>query len=94
MAGLFSSPLTIVSCFLNGVNGWRIGDSSKFAPSAAGVQCSMIAPCGRYMKPIRGFGAAAVCASTVHAGTMASRSGNPTATPAPRRKYAVRDASS
>ena len=60
IAGLFSSPLTIVSCFLNGANGWRIGDSSKPVPTAAGVQFSMIAPCGRYMNPMRGLGAAAV----------------------------------
>ena len=32
MAPLFSSPLTIVSCFWNGANGLRIGVSSKFAP--------------------------------------------------------------
>ena len=56
IAGLFSRPLTIVSCFLNGSNGLRIGVSSKPLPSAAGVQCSMIAPCGRYMNPMRGFG--------------------------------------
>ena len=29
MAGLFSSPLTIVNCFWNGANGLRIGVSSK-----------------------------------------------------------------
>src|SRR4029453_4122336 len=38
------------------------------------------------MNPMRGFGFAAVWASTVHAGTIASRNGRPTATPAPRRK--------
>src|SRR5688572_3477409 len=35
---------------------------------------------------MRGFGAAAVCASAVIDGIMASSSGRPTATPAPRRK--------
>ena len=47
IAGLFSSPLTIVSCDLNGSSGLRIGVISNPAPSVAGVQCSMIAPCGR-----------------------------------------------
>ena len=34
----------------------------------------------------RGFGVAAVCASSVAAGTMASRSGRASVTPVPRRK--------
>ena len=37
IAPLFSSPLTIVNCFWNGANGFRIGVSSKPVPSAAGV---------------------------------------------------------
>src|SRR5262249_5560425 len=85
IAPLFSSPLTTVNCFWNGASGLRIGESSKPEPSAAGVHCSMIAPCGRYMNPRRGLGDAAVCASAVHAGTIASSRGRPMATPAPRR---------
>jgi hypothetical protein len=85
IAPLFSSPLTTVNCFWNGANGLRIGVSSKFVPSATGVHCSMIAPCGRYMNPRCGFGLAAVWASAVQAGIIASNKGRPTVTPAPRR---------
>src|SRR6185503_19024935 len=45
----------------------------------------MIAPWGRYMNPMCGFGLAAVWARAVQAGIIASRSGRPTVTPAPRR---------
>jgi hypothetical protein len=45
----------------------------------------MIAPWGRYMNPMRGFGLAAVWASAVQAGIIASSRGRPTVTPAPRR---------
>ena len=37
MAGLLSSALTTVSCFLKGASGLRIGESSKSVPSFAGV---------------------------------------------------------
>jgi hypothetical protein len=47
IAALFSSPLTIVNCFRNGSSGLTMGVSSKSRPSAAGVHCGMIAPCGR-----------------------------------------------
>src|SRR5262249_42207068 len=40
---------------------------------------------GRYRNPMCGFGLAAVCARAVQAGTIASSSGRPIVTPAPRR---------
>ena len=46
-ACLFSSPLTIVSCLLNGSSGERICASSKLLPSASGVHLLMTAPCGK-----------------------------------------------
>src|SRR5688500_9354048 len=42
-------------------------------------------PCGTKQPTNRGFGVAAVCASAVAAGTIASTSGRASATPAPRR---------
>jgi hypothetical protein len=47
MPGRFSRPETMVSLFLNGSSGFRMGVISKSAPSAFGVQWSMMAPCGK-----------------------------------------------
>jgi len=55
------------------------------SPSAAGVQFAITAPCGMKQKPSRIRGLAAVCASAVMAGTIASSSGSDSVTPAPRR---------
>src|SRR5215467_6156772 len=68
-----------------GSSGFRIGENSKPAPSWAGVQRSMIAPCGRYTNPSREVGLAAVFASSVRAGTIASSRGSASAAPAPFR---------
>ena len=42
-------------------------------------------PCGTKQPTNRGFGLAAVCASAVAAGIMASRNGSASVAPAPRR---------
>src|SRR5688572_20418459 len=62
-----------------------MGVNSKPAPSVAGVHLSMMAPCGTYTKPSRDTGLAAVCASSVRAGTIESSSGSAIDTPIPLR---------
>ena len=54
-------------------------------PSPAGCHDFMTAPLGMYTKPSRRTGFAAVLASAVAAGTIASSSGNARLTPMPRR---------
>jgi len=85
MAGLFSSPEITVSCFWNGCRGARIGGMSKSAPSFFGVHLSMTAPWGKYTNTMRGLPAAAVFASAMPAGIIASSSGSETLAPMPRR---------
>src|SRR5262249_9524838 len=78
--------------FLYGSSDERIGLSLKLAPEPLGVHLSMAGPCeGVYMIPpwgmlkktARKFGPAQGWARAVFAGTIASRNGNPKATPAP-----------
>src|SRR5688572_29333219 len=52
----------------------------------SGPHSSMMAPCGKYTNAIRGAAFAAVNASSVRAGIMASSSGRATVAPMPRRK--------
>ena len=82
----FSSPLTIVSRSLNAESGSRILPSWHGTAGIAGVHSLMIAPCGKYTNAMRGIGLAAVAASAVRAGTMASKSGSAMVAPMPRRK--------
>src|SRR6266850_1370776 len=65
----------------------RTGARRRPAPSASGTQYPGAMPCGKNM-PTKRFleGAAAVCASAVAAGTIASSSGSANVTPAPLRK--------
>src|SRR5262245_60807603 len=70
---------------LNGASGASVGVSSKAAPSAAGVHCSMTMPFGTYITPNRVIGFAAVFWSAVNDGTMASSSGSASVAPMPRR---------
>ncbi len=65
---LLRRPETTVMCCLNGSNGFRICGSSNAVPVSFGCQRAWIAPCGKYVKPMRGFGAAAVLASAVRSG--------------------------
>src|SRR5688572_359776 len=81
----FSMPLTIVRRCLNGMSGWRILPSCTRLPAARGVHSLMIAPCGKYTNSIRGVALAAVAASAVPAGSMASNSGSAIVAPMPRR---------
>src|SRR5580698_943982 len=85
IADLFSRPVIRVRCFWKGFSEVMISGKSKFGPSVLGVHLSMTAPCGKYTNPSLGLGAAAVLASAVAAGIMASSSGRPTLTPKPRR---------
>src|SRR5688572_14361095 len=74
----------MVRCLRSGSSGCRIGDNSKFAPVCAGDHLSMIAPCGKPMKANRfGVAPAGVCAQTVAAGFIASRSGSAIVAPTP-----------
>ena len=82
--GWLPSPLMMVSCFWYGLSGSRIGPSSKSVPSFSGVHFSMMAPCGKYMNPSFTSGFAAVLASAVPAGIIASSSGSAIIAPAPR----------
>src|SRR5439155_27192192 len=81
-AARWPRPDTTSTYSRNGSSGLRIGENSKLAPSCAGVHLSMMAPCGRYTKPRRDAGLAAVFASTVLAGTIASSSGRASDAPA------------
>src|ERR1700733_6766521 len=69
----------------NGARGFRTGDISNAAPSAAGVQLSMAIPLGTYTTPRRWTGRAAVWAPADRAGTIASSNGNASVAPIPRR---------
>ena len=60
-----------------------MGENSKPLPVPFGTQNFSTAPCGTYTKPTRGFTAAAVFASAVPAGIIASSSGRAMAAPAP-----------
>src|SRR5436190_16223553 len=79
------SPLRIVVDFVNGSSGFQLnGSSAPSAPSFSGTQYPGAIPCGTNSPTNRGFGLAAVWASTVAAGTMASSSGSDNIAPAPR----------
>src|SRR6266581_3312321 len=67
--------------------GFKIGMNSKFSPTVFGVQNPGRSPSGTKMAPKRrvGFGAAAVLAMAVIAGTIDSSSGSARVTPMPRR---------
>ncbi len=67
-----------------GASGASVGVSSKPAPSAAGVHCSMTMPFGTYITPNLVIGFAAVFCSAVSGGTIASRSGSASVAPRPR----------
>src|SRR5262249_12373988 len=93
-AAVFSRFSNVVTYFLYASSGDTVWPSLKSAPLPLDVHAStslpkgvlsLIAPWGRKRKPARVFGEAAVFASAVAAGTMASRKGRPSATPLPRR---------
>ena len=65
-------------------SGASVDVSSKLAPSATGVHCSMIMPFGTYMTPNLVSGLAGVFCSAVSGGTMASSSGSASDAPRPR----------
>jgi hypothetical protein len=44
---LLRSPLTIVTCCLNGSSGFRMGENAKSLPTSAGDQRFITAPCGK-----------------------------------------------
>src|SRR3954467_12672748 len=58
---------------------------SKSRPTRAGCHSSWRAPCGKYTNARRELGFAALCASTVPAGIIASSSGRAIVAPAPLR---------
>ena len=58
----------------------------KPLPTLSGTQYPGDMPWGMKVATNRGFGVAAVCASSVAAGTIASSSGRASVTPVPRRK--------
>src|SRR6185436_20228655 len=78
--------LMTTRCSRSGSSSLSVGDSSKFAPPAAGVHDAMSAPCGMYMKPVRIGRAASVFANPVAAGTIASSSGSASEALTPLRK--------
>jgi len=61
------------------------GNFAGSGPSASGTHQPGAIPCGKKIPAKRLFGAAAVCARAVAAGTIASSSGRATVIPAPRR---------
>src|ERR1700733_7653813 len=65
--------------------GLRIRENLKSLPLSSGVQNFCTAPWGKYTKPTRGFTTAAVSASAVPAGIIASSKGSAIAAPAPFR---------
>ena len=69
----------------NGSSGLVMNENSKSRPACSGLQYPGDAPCGCQMPQKRGTGAAAVRASAVPAGTMASSRGSATVAPTPRR---------
>src|SRR5688572_28617721 len=78
--------MTTRSSFSFGSNAFQMsGNSLPSFPVVCGIQWPGPAPCGTIKPTNRCFGAAAVCASAVRAGTMASRKGSASAAPAPRR---------
>src|SRR5689334_359654 len=81
---LFRRPVTTVVNALYGSSGFKICGKSNVVPTASGFHRAITAPCGKYTKPSRGAGAAAVAANAVAAGIIASSSGKPIAMPAPR----------
>src|SRR2546425_13051155 len=70
---------------LKAANGSRIGVSSYPLPSAAGVHLSMMIPFGTVKNESRVAVLDAGSAGAPKAGNMASRSGNATAVPDPRK---------
>src|SRR5690606_14239306 len=68
-----------------GSSGLRMGENLKSRPVPSGVQNFCTAPWGKYTKPRRGLMAAAVFASAVCAGIIASSNGSAIAAPAPCR---------
>src|SRR5690606_8235225 len=83
-AALLRSPLTTVTYSFNGASGSRMNGNSKSRPVRVGSHSSCSAPCGKYTKPSRRPGVAAVFASAVPAGTIASSNGSAIDAPAPR----------
>ena len=77
--------LTTTTWSLNGSRGASVRESLKSAPSPAGVQLAITAPCGMKHMPSRIRGFAAVFASGVCAGTIESSSGSDIAVPMPRK---------
>src|SRR5690606_30691049 len=80
---LLRRPLTTVTCSRSGARGSRMNGNSKFLPTWAGSHSSCSAPCGKYTKPRQGRAAAAVFASAVPAGIIASSNGSAIEAPAP-----------
>src|SRR5579862_6771094 len=75
------NPLRITVRSRNGSSGFQLnGSSAAKGPSALGTQYPGAMPCGTKQPTKRGFGTAAVCASKVEAGTIASRNGSASAT--------------
>src|SRR5262249_21779733 len=77
-------PLRTVTRLRYGSIGLREKENSKSFPSPSGTHWSMLWPFPTKKNPRRRMGAAAVSASGVIAGTIASRSGSATAAPIPR----------
>src|SRR5215469_4122797 len=70
------SPLMMTVCLTNGSRGFQLkGNVASSAPSFSGTQYPGAAPCGTKQPTNRGLGAAAVWASAVPAGIIASKSG-------------------
>src|SRR5688500_2864217 len=69
----------------NGYTGFSVGVNSQPAPSALGVQSFIMIPLGTYRKARRRAGLAPDLFKAVRAGAIASRNGNATAVPNPRR---------
>src|SRR5262245_8141560 len=69
----------------NGSSGFVMTEKSKSRPTFSGLQKPGAAPCGTKTPVKRFFGTAAVLPSGVCAGSIASRNGIASTTPAPRR---------
>src|SRR5687768_3279106 len=79
-------PLRIVVCSRTDSSGFQLkGSSPVRGPTFSGTQYPGAPPCGTNRPTNRGFGLAAVWASAVRAGTIASRNGSAITAPAPRR---------
>src|SRR3954471_4203585 len=80
-----SRPVMSTVRLRNGSSGLVMKENSKSFPSCSGLQYPGAAPCGCQMPTNRRTGVAAVNRSGVNAGTIDSRNGSASVTPAPRR---------